>query len=278
MDIEFAGACDREEIEALYNLVFSGEEEYASYYHNNFWRAERCLVVRENGKIISMVNLMDQEMTLGEEVYKATYIFAAATHPDHRGKGLMGKMLENSFELGRKWGKDLSILITENDSLFDFYKRFGYQPVFGVSKTEISEEPPVYMCKARILDIGDESRMKKVYDCFSQGRLKIERSEERFRQILGEYEGRAYGLFDQSGENMIAYCLMDEAHMRAAEVIGMGCGYLLYICCASPEGHGCGLPELENSRPIGCALPLSERGAAVLDKGVYPPYINILFN
>ena len=97
MDIEFAGACDREEIEALYNLVFSGEEEYASYYHNNFWRAERCLVVRENGKIISMVNLMDQEMTLGEEVYKATYIFAAATHPDHRGKGLMGKMLENSL-------------------------------------------------------------------------------------------------------------------------------------------------------------------------------------
>ncbi|MBQ2326716.1 MAG: hypothetical protein II376_04100, partial [Clostridia bacterium] len=67
-------------------------------------------------------------------------------------------------------------------------------------------------------------------------------------------------------------------HMRAAEVIGMGCGYLLYICCASPEGYGCSLPEQGNSRPIGCALSLSERGASVLQKGVYPPYINILFN
>ena len=129
-----------------------------------------------------------------------------------------------------------------------------------------------------MLDSGEGERMKKVYDCFRQGRLSIDRSIDRFEEILVEYKGRAYGLFDQSGENMISYCLRDEAHEKAAEVIGMGCGYLLYICCSTDNGFGYTLPSGEGDKPIGCALALSERGREALEKGVFPPYINILFN
>ncbi|MEA4921263.1 MAG: GNAT family N-acetyltransferase [Clostridiaceae bacterium] len=278
MDIEFAKQTDKQELLRLYDICFPGEHDYGEYFHNNFWRPEKTLVIRDNGGIISMVNLLDVRFNAGDEEIEASYIYAAATDPAHRGKGLMQKLLEASFELGDKWGKDLSVLITENDSLFAFYKKFGYEPSFGVSLISPNDVLPGFMCKVRMLDSIDCEMMEAVYNTASLGRLAVARDIDRFVSIIEEYKEHAFGLFDQAG-NMMAYCLMDESNEEAREVMGIGMEYLLYTCCMDMKtGFGKSLPSGEGDVPIGCAKALTEKGRQMLLSFSLPPYMNILFN
>lgn len=279
MLLTFAAPKDKAAVMALYDLCFPGEHDYCEYYHNNFWKPERCLLAKEGETLLAMVNLMDVPMHCAEGPMEATYIFAAATHPDHRGKGLMGTMLEFSFGMGEAEGKDLSVLLTENDSLFDYYKRFGYAPAFSVSKVLPSEEPPFPMCKVRMLGEGDIAKLEYLYNAGTGSRIAISRDAKRWQEILEEYNERVFGLFDQSGENLLAYALMDAEGVHAAEVIGIGADYLLWCCSMKPEeATGRSLPTGEGDIPVGCALALSPRAEVVLKNGKFPSYLNILFN
>ena len=133
------------------------------------------------------------------------------------------------------------------------------------------------MCKVKMLNSEDIPAIKAVYDHFSQGRAAIERSEHRFEEILDEYSGHAYGLFDSLG-NMIAYALMDEEDKKAKEVVGEGCGYLLYVCCMDENtGFGLTFPSKDDCIPIGCAKCLTPEAEGFLS-GPMMPYINILLN
>ena len=282
MQLTFATPNDKAAVMALYDLCFPGEHEYCVYYHDNFWKPDRCLLVKDGEKLIAMVNLMDAAMQGEDGLLDVTYIFAAATHPDYRGKGIMGNMLEFSFGMGEAEGKDLSILITENDSLFAFYKRFGYAPSFAVSELRPGQEPPFPMCKVRMLNETDIPKLEYLFKAATAGRLAIHRDAQRWKEILEEYNERAFGLFDQSGGNLLAFALMDERGVNAVEIIGIGADYLLWSCSMQPDqAVGRTLPRQdgEGNMPIGCALALSPRGEAELrDKAALLPYINILFN
>lgn len=280
MQLTFATPNDKAAVMALYDLCFPGEHDYCTYYHETFWKPERCLLAKEGSELLAMVNLMDVTMTGADGPLEATYIFAAATHPDHRGKGLMGTMLEFSFGMGEAEGKDLSVLLTENDSLFAFYDRFGYQPVFAVSEVKPCEEPPLPMCKVRMLREDDIPALEAFYRSATEGRVAIVRDTQRWIEIMEEYNEHVFGLFDQSGETLLAYALMDGAGVHASEIIGFGAGYLLWCCSMKPEeATGRSLPhDGEVGRiPVGCAMALSPGGEAALQNGL-PPYLNILFN
>ena len=279
LPIRFASPADKADVMALYDLCFPGEHEYCAAYHDRFWKPERCLIVRDGETLCAMVNLMDAAMTQDGARLEATYIFAAATRPEYRGRGLMSRMLGRSFELGRAWGKDLSILLTENDSLFAYYARLGYAPAFAVSEVRSEETPPFSMCKVRMLYNKDAEQMAALYRAHTAGRMAVARETARFLEILEEYDGRAFGLFDPAGQQLLGYCLMDEACVHACEVMGLGGGYLLYVCSMRPEeAVGRTLPRGQDDIPVGCALALSEAGRQALENAKLPPYLNILFN
>ena len=132
MDIRFAEAGDRNRLIELYDACFPGEHEYAEYFFDSFWKPERTLTAIEDGSIVSMVHMLKTSMKRDGKRMDAMYIYAAATFQEYRGRGIMGKLLKRAEELAIEWGEHLILLITENESLFKFYKRFGYEPSFCV--------------------------------------------------------------------------------------------------------------------------------------------------
>ena len=123
------------------------------------------------------------------------------------------------------------------------------------------------------------AKLEYLYNAGTGSRIAISRDAKRWQEILEEYNERVFGLFDQSGENLLAYALMDAEGVHAAEVIGIGADYLLWCCSMKPEeATGRSLPTGEGDIPVGCALALSPRAEVVLKNGKFPPYLNILFN
>ena len=72
----------KEQALSLYKEVFSEDtEEFAESFTNRYFD-KYCRYKTENGKIVSMLYLLDCAVFDGEKTSAAKYLYAAATHPD----------------------------------------------------------------------------------------------------------------------------------------------------------------------------------------------------
>ncbi|GEM_PF-6510572 len=157
--IDFAQPKDTEEIRKLWDIAFPEEPLFNDWFFENYFKAENCLVLKKEGKISAMAQLLPYEI---QGAGKVSYIYGAATDPSYRRQGLMRRLLEKSFELDRQRGAVASILIPQNKELFDFYGKLGYKTRFYVTaeKTKPCDTTGYSLKRA---ENGDISFMDSLY-------------------------------------------------------------------------------------------------------------------
>ena len=78
----------------LWHLAFGDEGAYVDNFYSTYYRPERVLVLEEGGQVRSMTAWFDTTFVVpGRGAYRAAYLYAVATHPDCRGRGLAGRLL-----------------------------------------------------------------------------------------------------------------------------------------------------------------------------------------
>lgn len=103
----------------IYRQAFGYDKDFEDILFSNCFKY--CRYLTENEKIVSIVFLLPCEISVNGEMVSATYIFAAATLPEFRGKGYMSKLIE---EIKNK--SDIVFLRPAENSLIDYYSRFGF--------------------------------------------------------------------------------------------------------------------------------------------------------
>jgi len=88
--------------------------------------SEYLRTIEENGIPVSMYFALPCLFKRGESVKKAVYFYAAATDKKYRGRGYMAKLIEELKE-----SEDLIFLRPGEDSLIDYYKKFGFDTVYS---------------------------------------------------------------------------------------------------------------------------------------------------
>ncbi len=76
------------------------------------------------------LQMLPYRMSFGETSLDVSYISGAATRPEYRNRGLMGRLLKESFEIMRSRNIPLSALIPAESWLYDYYASKGYASVF----------------------------------------------------------------------------------------------------------------------------------------------------
>lgn len=122
---------DREGIIALWQEAFGDSREAVELFLDNCCLPQNTFVAEENGKIASMLFLLDGKIKVADNLLKAYYLYAAATLKELRGKGIMAQMLKEAEKLAQDRGVDLICLKPAEKSLYDFYKKHGYKTVFA---------------------------------------------------------------------------------------------------------------------------------------------------
>ncbi len=102
--------CFSENAKAV-DLFFASNSEYLSMYCSKW-----------NEKIVSALYLVHGSIN-GK---KAHYLCGAATLPEYRRRGIMGKLIEYALNDAKKNGDVYSTLFPANEQLYEFYSRFGY--------------------------------------------------------------------------------------------------------------------------------------------------------
>ena len=118
---------DIADLRELWQMVFDDSGQFLDRFFAHLFKPDDCFVVEsEGGRITSMLFLLEATASYLQENRSLRYIYACATHPDYRKKGLMGCLLNAAIECAGKKAFDL-ILVPANQSLFDYYKRFGFK-------------------------------------------------------------------------------------------------------------------------------------------------------
>ena len=108
-------------LKRLWKTVFGDPDAFIDDFFRVAYSPERCSCIEENGEAVSALYWFDCQYEGG----RLAYIYAVATHPDHRGKGLASRLLEQTHAHLKDLGY-AGCVLKPAQGLFPFYERLGY--------------------------------------------------------------------------------------------------------------------------------------------------------
>lgn len=184
---------DIEQLKSLWKSLFGDTEAFISLFFHEAVREENIRVLEEKGRILSALYMLPYPFRIWSQEVTASYISGAGTLPEAQGRGLMRRLLIDSFKEMERRQIPLSILIPAEPWLYGFYEKSGYATVFSYNqqvyppKEQRLEEDALVVEKYSISDLGDSFLQKRedlMDACFS---YFDQRLRERNACILHPY-------------------------------------------------------------------------------------------
>lgn len=129
----------------LWQLAFGDGDAYVDNFYSSYYRPERVLVLEEDGQVRSMTAWFDTTFVVpGKGAYRAAYLYAVATHPDCRGRGLAGKLLSDADAYFQTLDIPAVTTVPAEPSLHHFFAANGFGECFRHFEGTLSpsELPP----------------------------------------------------------------------------------------------------------------------------------------
>lgn len=118
----------RTDLERIWRACFGDSPEYVNYFFDNRYNPNACLVYVDEtvGRPVAMLHMLECSVTEDSEIVPAQYIYAAATRPDHQGRGIMSQLMEYARRYAAARGQKYMILVPGSRELFRFYEKRGF--------------------------------------------------------------------------------------------------------------------------------------------------------
>lgn len=110
----------------LWRDVFHDSDEFIDTFFSKFYRPRRTLLAFEGKKLVSMLFYMDVNCKYFKKKIKCAYLYGVATKLSERRRGHFRLLHERLIEELRARRYDAVLVMPAEDSLFNFYKDFGY--------------------------------------------------------------------------------------------------------------------------------------------------------
>ena len=188
--IRFADETMRDNIKDLWHDCFGDSNEYVVFFLDHYNISQHMLVFIDGDKPVSMLSLLPMSVVTKDGMtLNGRYIYAVATDPRYRGRGISTKLLEYTHDYLRKNGVRLSVLSPAKGELFNFYQKRGFESEFFIGSALL-----------------DESHIPPFTDSFCIS----EASQEEFSQIReAAFAGRF--MFVRWGGEALAYRMAETA-------------------------------------------------------------------
>ena len=125
----------------LWKLAFGDSGAYIDNFYNTYYRPERVLVLEEDGVLRSMTAWFDTTFVIpGHGEYRAAYLYAVATHPDCRGRGLAARLLAGADDCFRSLDIPAVTTVPAEPSLHNFFGANGFRECFRILGGNLSKE------------------------------------------------------------------------------------------------------------------------------------------
>lgn len=135
-DVVSASLADRPDVERLWIDVFGDTPEYVKLFIDAHFDPDSFLLIRRGGELAAMCALLKTEFVAGGVPASARYVYALATAPKWRGRGLASRIIDKAQEIS---GVPL-ILLPGTDGLRPFYSRRGFADAFAREEWSVERD------------------------------------------------------------------------------------------------------------------------------------------
>ncbi len=136
--IRYAAKIDHPYLKALWQEVFGDPKEAVDAYFALRHKDENMLVEVFEGTVAGMLTMLPVTLSSSRGDFPARYIYAVATAPAFRNRGISTRLLDYAHLEMQKKGEAAAILVPATPSLFDFYGKRGYQTAFALNILHLS--------------------------------------------------------------------------------------------------------------------------------------------
>lgn len=121
---------ETKQLKELWRLAFGDSEEFIDLFFATAYAPERFRFLEENGQVTAALYWLDCEYA-GQ---KMAYIYAVATHPEHRGMGLCRTLMSQTHKTLEEQGYAAALLMPAETGLRQMYAKLGYRECSRVSE------------------------------------------------------------------------------------------------------------------------------------------------
>ncbi len=156
MILRSAGPGDVPSLRALWKTVFGDGDAYLDLFFRDCFPRAEAMAAETLGGLRSALYLLPLTLVLEGKTFPARYVYAVATDPDHRGRGLSTALLEESCRRLTERGCAAAVLVPAKQDLFSFYGDRGFEPAFPVLQIERTVSPgeTIPLREAKLSDLG----------------------------------------------------------------------------------------------------------------------------
>ena len=127
----------------LMRSVFGDAMDFVEMFFNRFFHYNIYGIKAEN-EIVSMAFILPSCIKINGRVNgrinSVSYVYACATNPNHRGMGLMRRILDTIFDLCAEKGDAAIFLLPANEPLYGFYEKMGFEDFFYWQKNVFQKQ------------------------------------------------------------------------------------------------------------------------------------------
>lgn len=212
------------QLRSLWKTAFGDTDAFLDDFFRTAYSPDRCRCILEDGRITAALYWF--HASCGSQ--KFAYLYAVATNPAFRGRGLCRHLMEDIRVQLAAQGFHGLILVPQKESLRQMYAKMGYENCGSVSRfTAPPEEIPMPMRRlspeefaaARrdllppggIIQEGENLALLHTYALFYQGQdflaaVTLDKDKLLCHELLGNPDA-AYGLVSALGCREGVFCI-----------------------------------------------------------------------
>lgn len=169
-------------LKKLWADTFGDNEEYINLFFDCDYTPTECFAETVNGEVVSALYLLKGYIKSAKAAFEGRYLYAAATAEKYRGKGLMGKLIEEAEEYIKTNNISFIALVPANNGLYGYYERFGFETVmrnYVSVKDDIGLAPD-----GELLEVNDFFELRKH---LSESHFSFDEKEWAYALLCLEY-------------------------------------------------------------------------------------------
>ena len=123
MRIEHPEEKDIPALRQLWKVVFGDEDAFLDRFFSLAFAPERCLCAREGTVLAAMIHWLP--CSRGND--RLGYLYAVATAPEFRGRGICRALMEAAHTAMKEAGYTGALLYPQEEGLREMYRKMGYE-------------------------------------------------------------------------------------------------------------------------------------------------------
>ncbi|MDP4120494.1 MAG: GNAT family N-acetyltransferase [Bacillota bacterium] len=128
----------RNELSEIYKFCFHEGSAQTDFFFDNHWNEQNGIIAKSGSEIVAALYLLSTRILTPSGITNAHYLYGAATKPQYRNRGIMQNLIDFANRTAHKGNQQYSILLPASDSLYNFYMRCGYRPLYKIREVKLS--------------------------------------------------------------------------------------------------------------------------------------------